>query len=151
MADLDRAIALAPDFTLAYMLRANARIKNAEMDRLSRDTKREGILPEMAGQTSKMVAAEVMSDLDKVIELSPRMAIAYYNKGNMLLQSGDYTSALSAYSGAIDIKPDFGEAYYNRGYIYLKLGNKEAGVADLSKAGELGIVPSYNLLKRFTR
>ena len=105
-------------------------MKNAEMDRLSRDTKREGILPEMAGQTSKMVAAEVMSDLDKVIELSPRMAIAYYNKGNMLLQSGDYTSALSAYSGAIDIKPDFGEAYYNRGYIYLKLGNKEAGVAD---------------------
>lgn len=151
MADLDRAIALAPDFTLAYMLRANARMKNAEMDRLSRDTKREGILPEMAGQTSKMVAAEVMADLDKVIELSPRMAIAYYNKGNMLLQSGDYTSALSAYSGAIDIKPDFGEAYYNRGYIYLKLGNKEAGVADLSKAGELGIVPSYNLLKRFTR
>lgn len=151
MADLDRAIALAPDFTLAYMLRANARMKNAEMDRLSRDTKREGILPEMAGQTSKMVAAEVMADLDKVIELSPRMAIAYYNKGNMLLQSGDYTSALSAYSVAIDIKPDFGEAYYNRGYIYLKLGNKEAGVADLSKAGELGIVPSYNLLKRFTR
>jgi tetratricopeptide (TPR) repeat protein len=79
------------------------------------------------------------------------MAIAYYNKGNILLQAGDYTSALSAYSHAIEIKSDFGEAYYNRGYIYLKLGNKEAGVADLSKAGELGIVPSYNLLKRIAR
>ena len=44
-----------------------------------------------------------------------------------------------------------GEAYYNRGYVYLKLGNKDAGIADLSKAGELGIVPSYNLLKRMSR
>ena len=151
IADLDRAIALAPDFALAYLLRANARLKNAEMDRLSRDTKRENILPEMAGQTTKMVTAEVMADLDHVIELSPRMAIAHYNKGNMLLRNSDYTSALSAYTRAIELKPDFGEAYYNRGYIYLKLGNKDAGVADLSKAGELGIVPSYNLLKRFAR
>lgn len=46
---------------------------------------------------------------------------------------------------------DLGEAYYNRGYLYLMLGNKDAGIADLSKAGELGIVPSYNLLKRMTR
>jgi hypothetical protein len=44
-----------------------------------------------------------------------------------------------------------GEAYYNRGFVYLKLGNKDAGIADLSKAGELGIIPSYNLLKRMTK
>ena len=43
-----------------------------------------------------------------------------------------------------------GEAWYNRGYVYLQLGNRDAGLADLSKAGELGIVPSYNLLKRMT-
>jgi tetratricopeptide (TPR) repeat protein len=151
IADLARAIDTAPDFTLAYMLRANARLKNAEMDRLSRDTEREGILAGMTERTAKMVASEALADFEKVIELSPRMAIAYYNKGNILLQAGDYTSALSAYSHAIEIKSDFGEAYYNRGYIYLKLGNKEAGVADLSKAGELGIVPSYNLLKRIAR
>ncbi len=64
---------------------------------------------------------------------------------------GDYTSAISAYTKAIELKADLGEAYYNRGYLYLMLGNKDAGIADLSKAGELGIVPSYNLLKRMTR
>ena len=69
----------------------------------------------------------------------------------MLVEAGDLTSALSAYSKAIDLKPDFGEAYYNRGYLYMRLGNKDAGVENLSKAGELGIVPSYNLLKRMTR
>ncbi len=62
----------------------------------------------------------------------------------------DYTSALSAFSKAIELKPDFGEAYYNRGYVYFKLGNKNLGAADLSKAGELGIVPSYSLLKRMS-
>ena len=43
-----------------------------------------------------------------------------------------------------------GQAYYNRGYIYLKLGNRRAGIADLSKAGEMGIVPAYNLIKRMS-
>ena len=60
----------------------------------------------------------------------------------------DFTSALSAFNKAIELKPDFGEAFYNRGYVYFKLGNRANGTADLSKAGELGIVPSYNLLKR---
>ena len=43
-----------------------------------------------------------------------------------------------------------GEAFYNRGYIYLRLGNRPAGIADLSKSGELGIVSAYNLIKRMT-
>jgi len=31
------------------------------------------------------------------------------------------------------------------------MGNKDSGVADLSKAGELGVLPSYNVLKRMNR
>jgi regulator of sirC expression with transglutaminase-like and TPR domain len=44
-----------------------------------------------------------------------------------------------------------GEAWYNRGYIYLKLGNERAGISDLSRAGQLGILPAYNLIKRITQ
>ena len=76
---------------------------------------------------------------------------AHYNKGCILIAMQDYTSAISAFTNAINLKPDMGEAYYNRGFVYLKLGNKDAGIADLSKAGELGIIPSYNLLKRMTK
>ena len=76
------------------------------------------------------------------------MPFALFNKGNMLAEMGDFTSALSAYSKAIELKPDFGEAYYNRGYAYFQLGNREKGAENLSKAGELGVIPSYNLLKR---
>ena len=64
---------------------------------------------------------------------------------------GDNSNALINYSKAIELKPDLGEAYFNRGLIYLQLGDKEKGTADLSKAGELGILPSYNILKRMAR
>ncbi|WP_304476589.1 tetratricopeptide repeat protein, partial [uncultured Muribaculum sp.] len=133
------------------MLRAVVKLRNAETERLSGESKTEPGLRDFGAQGAKMLASTVMADIDKVIELSPRMAFAHYNKGNVLVSLGDYTSAISAYTKAIELKADLGEAYYNRGYLYLMLGNKDAGIADLSKAGELGIVPSYNLLKRMTR
>ena len=83
-----------------------------------------------------------------VIKLAPKNVYAYYNKGNLYLLKEDYTSAINCYTQAIEMKPNFGEAYYNRGLVYLRMGNKKKGVADLSKAGELGILPSYNVLKR---
>ena len=93
----------------------------------------------------------MMADLDQAIKLSPKNVYAHFNKGNVYMLQGDYTSAISSYSHAIELKPDLGEAYYNRGLMYLRMGNKTLGVADLSKAGELGILPSYNVLKRMTR
>ena len=79
------------------------------------------------------------------------MAVAHFNKGVVLAETGDYASALDEFNKALKLKPDFGEAFYNRGYTYFQLGNRAAGSSDLSKAGELGIVPSYNLLKRMNR
>lgn len=149
--DLNRAIELTPDFTLAYLMRAIANAKNAEVERLSSDDDNTQVAAQLATQKAKMTASEIIADLDHVIKLSPRMAIAYYNKGCILAEMQDYTSALSAFTKAIELKADMGEAYYNRGYVYLKLGNKDAGIADLSKAGELGIIPSYNLLKRMAQ
>lgn len=73
-----------------------------------------------------------------------------YNKGVILAGEGDLTSAISCFNKAIELKPDFGEAFYNRGYVFLSLGNRDAAFADLSRAGGLGIVPSYNLLKRMS-
>ena len=63
----------------------------------------------------------IMADLDKAISLSPRMAFAYFNKGNLLAETGDLTSALLAYNKAIELKPDLGEAYYNRGGMSISI------------------------------
>ncbi len=152
--DLNRAIELTPDFTMAYFLRAIARHKETKMVNITSASENTGnnTLPaQLSNEKAKMAFKEIMDDIDLTIKLSPRMAQAYYNKGNLFSEIQDYTSAISAYNKAIELKPDFGEAFYNRGYVYLKLGNKDAGIADLSKAGELGILPSYSLLKRMSR
>lgn len=94
---------------------------------------------------------DILSDLTKVLDMSPGMAEAWYNKAIVHLALEDYTSALAALNKAIEIKPDMGEAWYNRGYVYLRLGNERLGIADLSRAGQLGIIPAYNLIKRMTK
>lgn len=152
IADFNRAIELAPDFTMAYFMRSIARTRQLETpaDNHSSESEKPANTT-LDRQQQRAAAAEAMADIDKVIKLSPEMAIAYYNKGVMLIGQQDFTSALSAFNKAVEINPAFGEAFYNRGYVYFKLGNRELGSADLSKAGELGVVPSYNLLKRMSR
>ncbi len=145
ISDLDRAISFTPDFALAYYLRAQARYLASTLpDPGSTEKENAPHMPQVAP------LADVLADFDRAIELSPTTAMAWFNKGNILFEMGDYTSALAAYTRAIELQPDMGEAFYNRGYIYLRLGNRPAGIADLSKSGELGIVSAYNLIKRMT-
>ena len=134
--DLNKSLELTPDFALGYFERGVARYKALKA----------GANTEAAPVQAEIRA--IVADFDKAIELSPRMSFAYFNKGNVYAELGDFTSALNAYNKAIELKPDLGEAYYNRGYVYFQLGDREKGSYNLSKAGELGIMPSYNLLKR---
>lgn len=92
--------------------------------------------------------AEAISDLDALLKLYPDMEYAWYDKGVLFLMENDFTSALHCFGEALRINPEFGDAYYNRGFCYLKMGNKPSAEADLRKAGELGVLPSYNVLKR---
>lgn len=139
IADLDRAVAVTPDFTLAYLIRSIARWQMAHLHGAG------------SAENARMLVRAALDDLDKVTELSPRMAVAHYNKGVILATEGDHTSALMELTRAIDLKPDMGEAYYNRGYVYLTLGRRDEAFDDLSRAGALGIVPSYSLLKRMAK
>lgn len=157
--DADSAIARSPEFVLAYLLRASAHYMQYRMDQ-ARDAAASEWLdgaPDaksqaMLRQRQDITNLELMiQDLDQVIKLSPKNVYAHFNKGNAFMLQGDYTSAISCYTQSIELKPDLGEAYYNRGLMYLRMGNKPLGVADLSKAGELGVLPSYNVLKRMNR
>lgn len=159
IADADAAIALSPQFMLAYLLRADAHYMQYRMAQ-ARDAGSAGLPADapdaksqaMLRQRQDVTTLDMMQDdLDQAIKLSPKNVYAHFNKGNAFMLQGDYTSAISCYNAAIELKPDLGEAYYNRGLMYLRMGNKTLGVADLSKAGELGVLPSYNVLKRMTR
>lgn len=91
----------------------------------------------------------ILRDYNQVLTLQPNFSFAYYNKANILCSQRDYNEAIRFYSLAIDKDADFAEAYFNRGLTYVYIGENEKGLADLSKAGELGIYQAYNLITRF--
>ena len=91
---------------------------------------------------------EAVADLNKAIKLYPGMAHAYYNRGNLKALSGCLPEAFEDYTKAIELNPQFAEAYYNRGVVQIFMKDTRKGCLDLSKAGELGILEAYEVLKQ---
>jgi len=157
--DLNKAILLRPDFMLAYFCRANIRFKLLDYLKNTADQTSIAIVESSKEKNRKssidkqsMFEVEMMMrDYDKVNNLSPDFSFAYFNKANVLCTQKDFSTAISNYTKSIDIDPDFAEAFFNRGLTYLYIGEDTKGLADLSKAGELGIYKAYNLLQRFKK
>lgn len=91
----------------------------------------------------------ILRDYEQVLRLQPDFDFALYNKANILCAQHEYQEAIKFYTKAIAIDGDFAEAYFNRGLTFIYIGENEKGLADLSKAGELGIYQAYNLISRF--
>ena len=145
IADFTEAIKIDNEFYLAYFMRSVAKIRQLEYERAENTS---------AGESKKNVVMDyelVLSDLAKVIKLAPDFVYAYYNRARLYFEMKDFEASLSDYNEAIKHNPGFAEAYFNRGLIKLFLGNNEEGIADLSKAGELGLADSYNIIKRFRK
>ncbi|MDE5813198.1 MAG: tetratricopeptide repeat protein, partial [Muribaculaceae bacterium] len=132
--DFDRIIAANPEFSIAYMARGVARYEEAKLMEDQR----------LAMQGIAMAAA----DFDAANKLDSRIIHAWFNKGYILYNQRDYAQAAQCFTKAIELDPEFGAAYYNRGLCSLSSGKKNEAFADLSRAGELGVLPSYNILKR---
>ena len=58
---------------------------------------------------------EAIADYDKAIELNPKDAKAYYNRGNAKHQLKQYKEAIADYDKAIELNPKDANAYNNRG------------------------------------
>jgi len=151
--DFSAAILNGAD-ALAYFCRASMRQKQLEVSiagLIAEQTKNE---PQNAIVADKKFSRDyemIFRDYDKTIELSPDFCFAWFNRANLLCSLKDYKSAISNFSNAIAINPDFAEAYFNRALTYIYIGENEKGIADLSKAGELGIYQAYNLLKKLAK
>jgi len=143
--DINRTLEIKPDFMLAIFERANIRYKSLEIS---------------ANQTSENDDEQnqrqynfelVLQDYDKVIALAPDFYFAYFNRANVLCSQRNFADAVDEYTLAIEKEPDFAEAFFNRGIANLYLAKEAQGLDDLSKAGELGIVEAYNLIKRYKK
>lgn len=175
IADLDRVIELNPDFALAYFCRAVERYKQL-MYNQSQQTQEEdydltnGSMNLNIGKTARpntvkpsdakmaqlrdnrraVEHEQIIRDYDRVIQLNPSFVFAYFNRANLRCAQRDFRAAIVDYDEAIRRDPDFAAAYFNRGLAKLSLGQATDGIADLSKAGELGIYNAYSIIKRMT-
>jgi hypothetical protein len=52
-------------------------------------------------------------------------------------------------TSSIKLRSNFPEAYYIRGIIKHSLGQVNEGCLDLSRAGELGYMPSYKVISSY--
>ena len=93
---------------------------------------------------------QILRDYNTVIQQNPGFVYAYYNRGNIRCDRRDFRAAITDYNEAILRDPEFAEAYFNRGLARLAMGDADRGVADLSKAGELGIMNAYRIIKLMT-
>ena len=89
-----------------------------------------------------------VSDISAMIEKTPEKASLYYTRGTLLAKQEDYEAAISDFTQALVIDPRMPEAFFNRGLAYVFSGEKKKGLADLSKAGELGLYSAYSVMKK---
>ena len=172
--DFNKVIELDPSFAMAYFNRAVVRYKRLEYELSQTDTyssqeqnnslnlstasKQQSLVaPSTDASTAKLKDNKrayehelIVRDYDKVIQLNPGYVYAYFNRGNLRCVQRDFRAAIEDYNEAIRRDPEFAEAYFNRGLTRLSLGDTDRGIADLSKAGELGIINSYSIIKRMT-
>ena len=99
--------------------------------------------------TTTLDYTNVLSDYSTVIALDPQFKYAWYNRGIVKSLTSDFTGSMSDFTASIAFDSEFSDAFYNRGIMSLFLHNNIKGCADLSRAGELGVLNAYNIMKRY--
>ncbi len=161
--DMNRVLEINPDMLLAHFAKAVIRTKQMEYDRLQdepmlmdrgngsafpekRELPGKVRLPEIS--TRSIDYEEILREYEAIIRLNPDFIYAWYNRAEIFTLEKDYRAAIADYTKAIELEPQFAEAYFNRGISRLSIGETSAGLDDLRKAGELGIIQSYSIIKR---
>ena len=93
------------------------------------------------GQLIKAIA-----EYNKAIEINPKYAPVFNNRGFAHIGKGEYDQAISDFNKAIEINPKFAMAYNNRGYAYGVKGEYDQAISDSNKAIELNpkLAMAYN-------
>ena len=74
-----------------------------------------------------------------MIELNPRNARAYSQRGLPYFLKGEYDKAIDDFSKAIELNPDFAGAYYFRGIVQLHTQEWGKVKEDLTIAKDMGV------------
>lgn len=158
LSDFDKAIEMDERNLLAYFMRANTRalmidaieaIASESAAALQKNPQQAFSLGNKTSNSQNKAYDDILTDYSVVLYMNPGFAFGYFNRGNIYCKNEQYLAAMDEYDRAIQVEPEFAEAFYNRGLVRILLNDVEGGAKDLSRAGELGIPESYNVIKRY--
>jgi tetratricopeptide (TPR) repeat protein len=145
--EYDRAIALAPQYAVAYIGRGQARNSLLDQVGASEDFNRAiAFAPSNAdfyiirgnARFNWQDQQAAMKDFNKAISLNPKKTEAYFARGSAFARQIDRPfskqAAIKDYSSVIALDPRDGDAYFSRGEAYFNLGKYQAATNDFSKA-----------------
>lgn len=149
----NKAILLKPEFVFSYLARAHASLKMIEFINsidesvsISVDGKS---IPTAKMNRTKMDYTLVFEDFNRAIDLNPDLAVAYYNRANLKVITGQYDGAIFDFNRAIKLEPEFADAYFNLALLLIHQQENTKACVALSKAGELGQQKAWLVIKRY--
>ena len=148
--DFTAVIGKDPRNLLALFNRANTRVLMYDYIESVED-KTPRIIGEKEKEERKTDYSLVLQDYNKCLEIDPEFVFARFNIANVYAKNGEIDKAIATYNQVLQQDKDIAEAYFNRGLLYIYTGQKALANADLSKAGELGIISAYNIIKRYCK
>lgn len=148
--DFTTVVNKAPDNLLAVFNLANARMQMYDYIE-SIDDNSVRIVGSDSKVKQRVDYSPILDGYQRSLTIDPSFIYALFNMGNVYVKSEKVEQAIEAYTRVIEMDKDLAEAYFNRGLLYIYVNRKAEANADLSKAGELGIVEAYNIIKRYCR
>lgn len=154
--NLNKAIESDPSYSAAYYVRAN--IKDAFDDRHGA-MKDYNVAIEKNPRFAEAFFARgnvkmklqdyygAIDDFSAAIKVNENFIEAYFNRGKAKQFLQAYEDAINDCSKIIQLHPKNVDAYYMRGILRLDFGDVKNGCLDLSKAGELGDLKAYEMIK----
>src|SRR5262245_28793344 len=143
IADYSEAITLNPQLAVAYNHRGTAYVDKGDHERAIADfTKAIGLDPKDLREGGAHGPKKVDIDGGGVedrpsVELDPKFADAYNNRGAAYARKGDRGRAIADYTKALEFNPKFIWGYNNRGLVYSSMGEYDKAIADFDKALEI--------------
>jgi tetratricopeptide (TPR) repeat protein len=112
ISNFDQAIALNPNYVLAYCNRGGAKTRKGDMD-------------------------AALADYDRALEIDPRFYEAYQGRGEAKNIKSDPDGAIADFSRALEIKPKYYDAYKGRGETKQSKGDLDGAIVDFDRALEI--------------
>jgi tetratricopeptide (TPR) repeat protein len=88
-----------------------------------------------------------IEDFSAAIAVNENFVEAYFSRGKAKQLLMAYEDAINDVTKIIQINPKSVDAYYMRGILRIDFGDMKNGCLDLSKAGELGDLRDYEVIK----